>query len=134
MKSLRFQAALAAVFLTVSLSAAGAAVPVHAAGPASEAGTGGGAGTGVNASLPGSSAETASGASAKAGSVTLTGAVNGHTYKAYCIFTGAADEKGRLTQILWGPGVTADSQLMERLRKSPLIGKRFANISQRLLP
>ncbi len=128
MKSLRFQAALAAVFLTVSLSAAGAAVPVHAAGPASEAGTGGGAGTGVNASLPGSSAETASGASAKAGSVTLTGAVNGHTYKAYCIFTGAADEKGRLTQILWGPGVTADSQLMERLRKSPLIGKRFANI------
>ena len=129
MKSLRFQAALAAVFLTVSLSAAGAAVPVHAAGPASEAGTGGGAGTGVNASLPGSSAETASGASAKAGSVTLTGAVNGHTYKAYCIFTGAADEKGRLTQILWGPGVTADSQLMERLRKSPLIGKRFANIS-----
>ena len=129
MKSLRFQAALAAVFLTVSLSAAGAAVPVHAAGPASEAGTGGGAGTGVNASLPGSSAETASGASAKTGSVTLTGAVNGHTYKAYCIFTGAADEKGRLTQILWGPGVTADSQLMERLRKSPLIGKRFANIS-----
>ena len=128
MKSLRFQAALAAVFLTVSLSAAGAAVPVHAAGPASEAGTGGGAGTGVNASLPGSSAETASGASAKTGSVTLTGAVNGHTYKAYCIFTGAADEKGRLTQILWGPGVTADSQLMERLRKSPLIGKRFANI------
>ncbi len=128
MKSLRFQAVLAAVFLTVSLSAAGAAVPVHAAGPASEAGTGGGAGTGVNASLPGSSAETASGASAKAGSVTLTGAVNGHTYKAYCIFTGAADEKGRLTQILWGPGVTADSQLMERLRKSPLIGKRFANI------
>ena len=127
MKSLRFQAALAAVFLTVSLSAAGAAVPVHAAGPAA-AGTGGGAGTGVNASLPGSSAETASGASAKAGSVTLTGAVNGHTYKAYCIFTGAADEKGRLTQILWGPGVTADSQLMERLRKSPLIGKRFANI------
>ena len=129
MKSLRFQAVLAAVFLTVSLSAAGAAVPVHAAGPASEAGTGGGAGTGVNASLPGSSAETASGASAKTGSVTLTGAVNGHTYKAYCIFTGAADEKGRLTQILWGPGVTADSQLMERLRKSPLIGKRFANIS-----
>ncbi len=128
MKSLRFQAVLAAVFLTVSLSAAGAAVPVHAAGPASEAGTGGGAGTGVNASLPGSSAETASGASAKTGSVTLTGAVNGHTYKAYCIFTGAADEKGRLTQILWGPGVTADSQLMERLRKSPLIGKRFANI------
>ena len=127
MKSLRFQAVLAAVFLTVSLSAAGAAVPVHAAGPAA-AGTGGGAGTGVNASLPGSSAETASGASAKAGSVTLTGAVNGHTYKAYCIFTGAADEKGRLTQILWGPGVTADSQLMERLRKSPLIGKRFANI------
>ncbi|HBH69877.1 MAG TPA: hypothetical protein DDX59_00100 [Lachnospiraceae bacterium] len=127
MKSLRFQAALAAVFLTVSLSAAGAAVPVHAAGPAA-AGTGGGAGTGVNASLPGSSAETASGASAKTGSVTLTGAVNGHTYKAYCIFTGAADEKGRLTQILWGPGVTADSQLMERLRKSPLIGKRFANI------
>ncbi len=127
MKSLRFQAVLAAVFLTVSLSAAGAAVPVHAAGPAA-AGTGGGAGTGVNASLPGSSAETASGASAKTGSVTLTGAVNGHTYKAYCIFTGAADEKGRLTQILWGPGVTADSQLMERLRKSPLIGKRFANI------
>ncbi|MDD6715907.1 MAG: isopeptide-forming domain-containing fimbrial protein [Firmicutes bacterium] len=102
MKSLHFQAALAAVFLTVSLSAAGAAVPVHAAGPAAAAGNGG---------------------------VTLTGAVNGHTYKAYCIFTGTADEKGRLTQILWGPGVSADAQLIERLRKSPLTGKRFANVS-----
>ena len=102
MKSLHFQAALAAVFLTVSLSAAGTAVPVHAAGPAAAAGNGG---------------------------VTLTGAVNGHTYKAYCIFTGTADEKGRLTQILWGPGVSADAQLIERLRKSPLTGKRFANVS-----
>lgn len=129
---------MAAVFLTVSLSAAGAAVPVHAAGTgdgagsgvnASETGDSAAAAAGTNASLPGSSAETDSGASAKTGGVTLTGAVNGHTYKAYCIFTGTADEKGRLTQILWGPGVTADSQLMERLRKSPLIGKRFANVS-----
>lgn len=42
--------------------------------------------------------------------ITITNTSAGHTYEAYQIFTGDLDEDGKLSNVTWGTGVTADGQ------------------------
>lgn len=43
--------------------------------------------------------------------ITIKNAAAGHTYEAYQIFTGDLSEKGVLSNVVWGTGVSADGQI-----------------------